>query len=363
MENIDYKTLASKLFCLGALGLAAVLFFKYLFGLLVPFLIAWVIAYSVYPTACELSSRIKISRKLCSFILLLLLLTIILLSVFLIGNRVLYELQNLTDYLSNNSEEIARYFEAIFDLVGSVGEKLPIISDLQNTELIESIAENINGLIERMWSSVMESLGTAIPALAGNIVMALPGVFLVSLVTVVACFYFALDIELLHKKLGELLPTRAVKILHNIKDRAGRGFKKYLRAYLILFAITFAELLVGFLILGVDYSVILALIIAFVDFLPLFGTAAVLLPWGIILLFMKEYFLGVGILILCLITTVVRQVLEPKVLGKSLGVHPLLTLVMIYAGFEIFGFLGMILLPIAAVIFLSKPEKYKETTR
>lgn len=362
MENTDYKNLAAKLFCFGVLGIAGFLFFKYLFGLLVPFLIAWGIAYLIYPTARELSSKIKLSRKFCSFVLLFLILMIILLFVFLIGNRILYELQNLFEYLSTNSEQIAEYFETVFDFFGSLGKKLPIINNLQNTELIDDIVGNINAFIEKIWASLLDSLGSAIPRLAGNIVMSLPSVFLVSIVTVVACFYFSLDIELIHKKLKVVLPDRITELLQKFKKRISIGFKKYLRAYLIIFAITFAELFVGFLILGIDYSVVLALLIAFVDFLPLFGTAAVLLPWGIIMLLMKDYFLGIGLLILCAVTTVVRQAIEPKILGKSLGVHPLLTLVMVYAGYELFGLVGMIILPIITPIFLANPETEQKAT-
>ena len=103
----------------------------------------------------------------------------------------------------------------------------------------------------------------------------------------------------------------------------------------------------GFVILGLDYSFVLALIIAAIDFLPVLGTAAVLVPWGIVLLMMQNSFLGVGILVLFIVTTIVRQVIEPKILGKSLGVHPILTLLALYLGFKLFGLLGMFLLPLA----------------
>ena len=357
MGKIDYKELASKLFCFGFFGIVGFLFFKYLFGYTVPFLIAFLVAYIVYAPAMKLSSKIKISRKACSFFLVLLLLVLILALVFLLFNRLFYELQNLLQYLTDNGETIAKYFESIFDFAFSIAQKLPIINKLQNTELTQAINENINSFISGIWQRLIELLSSAVPDFAADVVGALPSIFLVSLVTVVACFYFAIDIEMLNNTIASVLPQNVNSYLQKLKRKLGYGLKRYFKAYLILFVITFAELLVGFLILGVDYSFVLALLIAFVDFLPVFGTPAILLPWAIVVILMKNYFLGFGLLVLLAVIMIVRQILEPKILGKNLGVHPIVTLITLYIGFELFGLWGMIFLPIVVLIFFSKEEK------
>ena len=359
MDKIDYKSLAARLFCIACLIIVGVIFFKYIFVALVPFLIAWGIAYLVYPIARELSQKTKIKRRACSFFLVLLLLIIVSLLFFLIVNRLVLELQNLMDYLANNGEEIAGYFQSIFDFFNSIGERLPIINKLQDAELIADIVENVNAVISNIWETVLGALGSALPNIAGAVVGTLPNILIVSLVTVISCFYFAVDLDIVNDKIKELLPNRILNIIRSFKYKFVSGFKKYLRAYLLIFVITFAELFVGFLVLGVNYSFALAVIIAIIDFLPVFGTGAVLLPWGIILLLMKNYFLGVGILLLLIIITVVRQVLEPKIVGKSLGVHPILSLVTLYVGYELFGLVGMIFLPIITIVFFTKPETQK----
>ena len=356
MENIDYKNLAFKLFCWLTIGIVGIFFFKYLFVYILPFLIAWAIAYIIYPYACELSARIKLSRKICSFVMVLLLLMIIIASLFLIGNRLIYEVQNLGDYLVENSDRIADFFQEIHDYFKSLGERLPIINRLQNTVLIESITENLNGFLENIWQTLLEELSSAVPKLAANIVTALPNALFVSLITVIACFYFALDVDLLHKKIKMHAPSFVLNLLRKIKKKMSGGIKQYLKAYFLLFLITFAELFVGFLILGLEYAFVLAILIALIDFLPVLGTGAILLPWGIILFFMNDYFLGTGILIMFLLITVVRQIIEPKILGKSLGVHPLFTLVTLYLGFQLFGIFGMVFLPMLGVILFSKEE-------
>ena len=98
------------------------------------------------------------------------------------------------------------------------------------------------------------------------------------------------------------------------------------------------------------------MLISFIDFLPLLGTGAILLPWGIVLLLMKDIFRGVGIILLMIVTTVVRQIIEPKILGDSFGVHPLITLIAIYIGYRIWGFWGLILAPLATLLLLSKKQ-------
>lgn len=357
MEKTDYKQLACKIFCFGVFGAIAYILIKYALGYVLPFLLAWGIAYLIYPIAYELSSKIKLSRKLCSAFLLSMFILIIGSLLFLISNRLLYELQNLLDSLNNNSEKIASFIEDFFERLGNVGENIPFINKLQNTELVDSIKKNINTIISTVWGSLLSSLGSVVPDLAAGIVMILPNALFVGLITVIACFYFAVDIDVLHAKIKKMLSDKNVERLRKLKEKIETGLKKYVKAYLILFLITFAELFLGFLVLGIDYSFALAVIIGLVDFLPVFGTGAVLVPWGIILLLMKKYFLGAGILILFVITTIIRQIIEPKIVGKSLGVHPLLTLVTIYIGFKLFGFFGMFFLPIAAVILFSSGEK------
>lgn len=357
MEKLDYKGLAAKLFCWGMFALIGILFFKYLFSYTVPFLVAWGIAYAIYPFAKRISKKTKISRKFCSFVIALIILMIVVSLVFLIGNRILYEIQNLVEYLTENSNEIAKYFEQIFEFFNSLSQRLPILNNLQNTGFSENITENINMFLSNIWESMLERLGSAVPEVARKTVMALPNILLVTLITVIACFYFAVDIENINDKIKHLLPQKVYEISIKIKSRLINGFKKYLKAYCILFVITFVELLIGFLVLGIDYAVVLALLISFIDFLPVFGTGAVLVPWGIILLLMKNYFLGVGIIIIFTVMTIVRQVIEPKIVGKSLGVHPILTLITIYLGYKLFGLAGMIFLPIVTLIIFSKDEE------
>ena len=206
---------------------------------------------------------------------------------------------------------------------------------------------------------MLESLGSAVPDIAREIVIALPNILLLSLVTIIACFYFAVDIDVVNKTIKQTLPFRVSNFVQRLKNKFIYGFKKYLKAYCIIFLVTFIELLIGFWILKVDYAFVLAIIISFIDFLPVLGVGAVLVPWGIVLLLMKNYSMGLGIIILFIVMTIVRQIIEPKIVGKSLGIHPIISLVTIYLGFKIWGIGGAVVFPVLALVVFSKEEKEK----
>ena len=242
--EINYKSLAYKIFCWGFFILCALLFFRYLFPYLFPFIISWVIGYAVYPVAIKLSKRTKISRRICSFALVSFLLILILSIIFLVCNRLIYEIQNLFDYLTDNSDKIAKYIEDAVAFFDNVVDDLPFLSGLQNSELAESIRKNINSLIGNVWESFLDGIGSALPDLAGSIVTALPNILLVSLMVTIASFYFAIDIDSVNRKLKELLPQKWGSLLKSAKSRAIDGVVRYLKSYFVIFSITFIELFV-----------------------------------------------------------------------------------------------------------------------
>ena len=113
-----------------------------------------------------------------------------------------------------------------------------------------------------------------------------------------------------------------------------------------IFGITFIELALGFAFLGIPHGIFLAALIAVVDILPVLGTGTVLVPWGFITLFLGDYGLGIGILLLYLVITIVRNTIEPKLVGKQIGLHPVVTFAGMLLGLKYFGFLGMFGIPL-----------------
>ena len=152
------------------------------------------------------------------------------------------------------------------------------------------------------------------------------------------------------QNLKRLLPKKISTVLVKIKDGFLSTLLKYLRSYLLLLLITFIEMLVGLFLLRAPYPLVMAIVIAVLDLLPVIGVGIVLVPWGVWSFVIGKTPFGIGLLVLFAFHTVLRQVIEPKIVGKSLGVHPLLTLVFIYVGYSVFGIVGLLLVPIFTVL-------------
>lgn len=356
MSEIRWERVAAILICVLAGGALLYLIFRYALPLLLPFLLAYAVAWMIRPVANKISKKTHLPRGLCSVVLLLV--------VFGLGGwglwagsvRLIAELGNLVERLLSDG--------GIFDAMDSlmlwaekIGTRIGFLS------MGEGNTQAFYDSIMQMVGNLLSSLASRLPDLAASLFSALPSVLFFLIVSVVACFYFCTDGVSITRSFGAFLPRRWKQKMPQIKENLRDVLKKYVKAYGILLLLTFALLLVGFWILQVEYAFLLAFLIALADLLPVIGVGTILIPWGIAMLLQKQFYLGFGLLILYLVISLVRQVAEPKVLGKSLGLHPLLTLFATYVGFTLFGLLGMILAPVAALLAkrLLSPQIKAET--
>jgi len=125
---------------------------------------------------------------------------------------------------------------------------------------------------------------------------------------------------------------------------------KMIRAYILILSVTFIELFAGLKILNVTYALPIAAIVAVLDILPIIGTGGIIIPWGITELILKNYRLGGGLLILYVTITVVRNIIEPRIVGHQIGLHPIITITAMYAGLRLFGFVGFIIAPVITIL-------------
>lgn len=348
MEKSSWERAAAILFTLCVGGVLLLIVLRYALPIVLPFAVAWGLAILIQKPAQTLATRFSVSKKLVSVVLLLLLLSVI---VWLLGvsvRQLLIELQNLLERLLS-ADGAADAVEQSIDYFDAITSKISFLRRIGAGERFSALREGFNRAVSDMLQSLLESLSSAIPSFAANLLSALPSILLSVVITVIAGFYFCIDGEGAEAAVTALLPSRVRKCIPAWKSRAKRFSKGYLRAYLLLLLLTFSELFLGFCILRVEYAFLLAFLIALVDMLPVLGVGAVLVPWSIVLLLQKNYRLGLGLLILFGAVTVIRQIMEPRLLGKSLGLHPLLTLFASYAGWQLFGVLGMLLAPIGAL--------------
>ena len=316
-EKLDkWKYYAAVSVSILAVGAIAYLIFRYALPIFVPFLIAFCIGGIVSPAAIRMSEKTKIPRAVCGVLLTLLLLTLVTVLLALAFDRLISELIHLLENL--NSERGSSFIEGAVEYISSLTSRLPVLRELR-----ASMGD------EAFWSDVDAMLKESV---TGTL-----------------------------KKLAEIIPERARERLSEIGRRLKPAAVGWLRAYLLIFIITFVELFVGLSVLRVQYAFLFAALIALVDILPILGTGTVLIPWAVISFLMKDIRLGVGLLVVFGVITVVREVLEPRIVGKSLGISPVLSLISMYAGLRLFGFFGMIIAPATVVLAVAAVGKGKSS--
>ena len=209
-------------------------------------------------------------------------------------------------------------------------------------EALSSMGENILNTVATKLTGVFSSFATTVakktPSFLFNFIVAL-----------VASCYIAKDYDILVRFFRELCGKNIFSKVTEIKNIITQSVWKLLKGYALLMLITYTELIIGFFVLGVKHPFILAVLVSFIDVLPVFGTGTVLIPWGITVISSGNS-QGFGILILYILITVVRNFAEPKIIGNQIGINPLFTLLVMFAGLRIMGFWGLVIFPLAFIV-------------
>ena len=224
--------------------------------------------------------------------------------------------------------------------------------------LQESVTQAFSDAVK----NVLISVASRFPAFAAKLISSVPQIFLFFVVTVLSAVYFCIDYE----KIRAFLRLRLSKWHWDLVKRVSGVMKhtavQFVKSYFLIFFITFAGLFFGFVLLKEPYAFLFALMTAAVDGLPIVGMGVVLFPLAIYHFMLGDIGYGIGICVIYLVLTVLRQVLEPKILGAGMGIHPLVMLMAMYCGWQVIGIGGMLLAPFVAVtvknlIGMRKEEK------
>ena len=319
------------------IGIAAFLFFKYLFVALLPFLISWGAAFALRPAVNFVSRKTRIPIKAVSVVLTML---CVFIGLGLIALFSFFAIKEAWEFFSSLASD-----ERVIDILAKITN--PIGALFGDSEASNALTEHIGSAIEEGISGLVARLVSLLSDIAASI----PGVLFFILITVIASIYFALDIDRINAWIKGILPKNCVSV----------GVK-YVRSYLIIMGITFVVILAGLLILRAENAILLSVIIAILDLLPIIGVGTVLVPWSIAQLLLGNTGMGIGLIILLVVHEFVRQVAEPKIIGKNLGVHPIVSLLLLYVGYSVLGLVGILFVPLLAVvlnIFFDKSKSAK----
>ena len=341
------------------LGLIFV-FFKYCFGIAAPFLLSFFFAVLLQRPLRWLEKKTKNKcHTLWSLLLVLLSILIIVGPLIIILSLIGREIGNFVSYLTDQLNDLPSFLATLEKEILSLIKFLP---DSIYTSASDYISDLFGKMINNFdlsalgidMKSVTSGLTTGVSGIYG-VVKNIPSVLIGIVIGVVAWIFFTKDYNYIVHFIKLQLPDNKKNILSEIKQIFSKTVLKMIRAYGIIMLITFCELFLGLSILnwiGVmdnSYVVMIAIAIAIFDILPVAGSGGILIPWAAISLILGEYPAAIGLIVVYAVITVIRQYIEPKIVGSSLGVHPLVTLAGLYFGLKLFGFMGMFIVPLAVM--------------
>lgn len=327
---------------------------KFLLGSLFPFVIAFFVASIMQKPAEYISGKIHIKKGVCALLL---------------STALYIALAGITVFL-------------IFRIFSFASKGISFITDFGNTlgtslnrsrDEIDKILKDISPvfkatgetMIDGAVKNISQKLTAFLTNVASSIVKSAPSFLFSSIVALAATCYIAKDFDHLSRFVKGLLKEETIGKIRKIKSILKTEVLKMLRGYFVLALITFGELFAGLMILGVKSAFLISLVTAVIDILPVLGVGAVLLPWGILCLLSGKAFLGGGILVLYAVITLVRNFLEPKIVGNRTGINPLFILLAMFLGLKLMGAAGIIILPVTLIVVVKyyKNEMEKDTSR
>lgn len=308
-----------------------------------PFVIGWIIALIANPFVRLLEKRLSIRRKHGSMLLILSVLGLVVLGIYCAVVKLWTEAGGFIDSLPQLYQTLTQDFRDIeVNLSNLMAKMPPVIRDG-----VLEFTENFAAYIGQMVSAV----GKPTLSAAGNAAKSIPGILIQVIFTVISAYFFIADRERIFHFLRANLPASLREKWHFILNKFKVAVGGYFKAQFKIMGVVALILLAGFLVLDIPYALLLALLISFLDFLPFFGTGTVLIPWGAFKALSGDYQLAFGLLIIYLVSQLVRQVIQPKIVGDTIGLDPLLTLIFMFIGYRISSLFGMIVaVPIGMIV-------------
>ena len=312
---------------------------KYLIVWLLPFVIGFIVALILQSPINFLTAKTGIPRALLSFLLVFFIMNAIFALIGFIAYRLYLETTDFVVFISDSAPEIKNAFNNISLWYSDFLNTLP-------NDLSDIIQNSPAKLIDKAISYITGFISSSTRWLLVNI----PAILLTTVLSVVASFFMTNDYKKITRFILLQFNEKNRSVICNAKRLFLENILKMLRGYLFIMFITFLELIIGFTVLKLDYAIVLALIIAFLDILPVVGTGTALIPWSVISLFTGNTYMGIGLIIIYIFITIFRNIIEPKIIGRQVGLPPLVTLIAMYLGLKLFGFVGLFTFPILIII-------------
>lgn len=336
-QNVVLRKTALFIIVLVTVVVGVILAFRLAFFLM-PFLIAFALSSLMEPAIRILTKKVRFKRGVAAPIVLLLILGSI---ITLLVLAILKLIKEFKDLLVIAPELVSNLYAKTMELIQQGSEYI----NWMPVELTASLREAFMDL-----SATVTGFSATVVKGAFLTAVTLPEILIFTLITILATFFLSKDRDRIAAVFARHLPDSWLRRVLAVKKDLFNALFGYLRAALIMMTITFTEVFIGLSIIGIDYALLMAFLTALIDALPVLGAGSVLIPWSLYSFITGDMRMGISTVVLYLVVLIVRQVIEPKVVGHQIGVYPLMTLLAMYVGLRVIGFAGLILGPITYLI-------------
>lgn len=321
-----------------------------------PFILGWIISLIASPVVRFFEEKLKVKRKAVSALVIVSVLAVVVLLVYAVVVKLIEEGVNFINELPQMRDSIVAEFSQVGASLQGVYDRMP--ADVQQTW------DHVVGEMGNYFSNAMGNVSLPSFETVGNVAKAIPDIFLGVVICLLSSYFFVADKTYMSDVVKKYVPNSIRYRLDLIRRSFSKAIGGYFKAQLKIECWIYILLVIGLMILDVRYAFLVALGIAFLDFLPIFGTGTVMLPWAVIELCNKNYKMMFGLLVIWLVGQLVRQIIQPKIVGDSIGMDAIPTLFLLYIGYKISGVVGMILaVPIGIILINLYEEGVFDTTR
>lgn len=353
----DRKDLHRRILVNLGVALAGVLFLIFvvpqLVRFLMPLIVAWIVAMIANPIIRFLEKRIKIMRKHGSALVIILVLAALIAAFYGLAMLVasqfsswVTELPEVYDSVTQNLQHLFRLLHQKYNIIPA---DVKLAFDQRENMLDSYIQKVIDGLLKMVKSGSLSKVSSLASSLMDFLVYAI--------LTILASYFMTVEKDHFTKLLQEKTPAGVQRIWDKIKKIFIRAIGGYFKAHFQIMIVIFFITVIPFAFMGISYSGLLAVVIAIVDFLPFFGAGTVLVPWAVYRLVTGSYTYAAILFVIYVVVLIVRQALEPKLIGDNIGTSPFETLVFMLVGYRLAGMLGLIVgIPVGMILM----ECYRE---
>lgn len=342
------------------------LFMKYAFGVVYPIIIAFFMAMILQRPVNFITKKTPLKKGFAGTLLSLAIFAALIALIALVGVKIGVEVKNFASSLMERFESLESAVTKIGDWIGNLSlvKKLPegikaslldTVNDIVSKITASSAADSAQTSASASKGFDFSILSTPLSAVWGT-AKQIPSIIVGIIITIIATCFMTADYERVRNFIMNQLPADRRRKLSKAKRITLTSVAKILKAYALIVLITTTELAAGLYILTLlklysgDYVIIISIIIALIDIIPVLGTGTVLIPWAVYSLITGDIGFGIGLLVLYVIILVIRQIIEPKLVAGQVDVSPVLTISSMYIGTKCFGVLGIFILPLACIV-------------